>query len=437
MVGLFSVWIFGDLVLWATPSPEQTLFFWSVVNIIEPLVYVAAVYFMYAFTLERLPPRWVQVILLVLTIPVFVLTPTHYGILGFNLTNCDREAVEGIMVYYGYVVEVIMTLWVLGYGFWSRYRAKEAVEKRKIVLFTIGLVLFLFSFALGNVLGSLLSDWTIGQIGLFGLPVFALFLSVLLVRYQAFHTKSFSAQILVLMLWALIASILFVQNLDLIHSIVGITLVIMVIFGVLLVRSVQREIEQREALTTLKSNLENANARLQALDASKNEFLSFATHQLRSPLTSIKWGLGAVGEALVDKHADAETKTIVDHLAGTTEDLISTVNDLLDISKIEQGGLVIKKEEFDLYDATARIVEEFKITAQKKGLKLTMTGDTASQVFMGDATKLRQVIVNLVDNALKYTKEGSITVSFVREGHQIRISVSDTDRKSTRLNSSH
>ncbi len=426
MVALFSVWIFGDLVLWATPSPEQTTFFWSVVNIIEPLVYVAAIYFIYAFTRERLPSQWAQGLLFVLMLPIFILTPTHYGILGFNLTNCDREAVEGIMVYYGYAIEVLMALWILGYGFWERHRAKDIIEKRKILLFTVGLALFLLSFALGNVLGSLLSDWTIGQIGLFGLPVFALFLSVLLVRYQAFHTKSFSAQILVLMLWALIGSIFFVQNLGLIHSITGITLGVMIIFGVLLIRSVQHEIEQRETLTVLKDKLEAANVQLKVLDASKNEFLSFATHQLRSPLTSIKWGLGAVGDTLIDRHADAETRTMVDHLAVTTDDLISTVNDLLDISKIEQGGLVLKNEEFDLYDMTARIVEEFKITAQKKGLKLVMTGDVVPQIMVGDATKLRQVFVNLIDNAIKYTKEGTVTVSFTQEAHRARMAVADT-----------
>jgi signal transduction histidine kinase len=106
--------------------------------------------------------------------------------------------------------------------------------------------------------------------------------------------------------------------------------------------------------------------------------------------------------------------------------LISTVNDLLDISKIEQGGLVMKSEDFDIYDMTARITEEFKMTAQKKNLTLKLVGDVIPCMMHGDQTKLRQVIVNMIDNAIKYTAAGNVTVSFIKKNNQARIEITDT-----------
>jgi signal transduction histidine kinase len=196
-----------------------------------------------------------------------------------------------------------------------------------------------------------------------------------------------------------------------INIVLLITLLVMVAIGALLVKNSRNQGLQKDKLQKL-------NADLTDLDAKKNEFLSFATHQLRSPLTSIKWGLDALKENF--------SPEVVDHLLTTTNDLIGTVNDLLDISKIEQGGMVMKKEEFDLHDFVGRIVEEFRMTAEAKHLKLVFQGTNAPCFIDADQNKLRQVFVNLIDNAIKYTKDGSITVSFRTGAHDAVVEISDT-----------
>lgn len=189
------------------------------------------------------------------------------------------------------------------------------------------------------------------------------------------------------------------------------TLFVMIAIGLLLMKKARAEHRQKNRLEKLNTNLTN-------LDAKKNEFLSLATHQLRSPLTSIKWGLSSLKENF--------SQETVDHLLETTDDLISTVNDLLDISKIEQGGMVMKFEEFDVHDFVGRLVEEFRMSAEAKDLKLSFHGDNIPCFIEADQNKLRQVFVNLIDNAIKYTKEGSIDVTFRKSAKEAIIEVRDT-----------
>jgi two-component system sensor histidine kinase ResE len=196
------------------------------------------------------------------------------------------------------------------------------------------------------------------------------------------------------------------------------TLFIMTVVGFLVIKNSRDQRNQNHKLEKLKDVLQKANERLIFLDSKKNEFLSFASHQLRTPLTSIKWGLDSLKETY-----SIET---VNHLFATTNDLISTVNDLLDISKIEQGGMVMKKEEFDIYDFIGRIVEEFQMTAKNKGLKMTFHGKNEPCLIVADENKLRQVFVNLIDNAIKYTKAGVIDVKFEKNNKEVFIEIKDT-----------
>jgi signal transduction histidine kinase len=160
-----------------------------------------------------------------------------------------------------------------------------------------------------------------------------------------------------------------------------------------------------------------------SIDGTKDEFLSFATHQLRSPLTSLKWGL----ETLLDQK-EVNQNDVIKKLQITTDDMISTVNDLLDISKIDQGHIEVNKEPIDLVCFLQEETAEF--TAQAKQKKLTLYFDTqiTTALFLGDRTKLRQVINNIIDNAIKYTEHGGIIINLTKntENNNYIITISDT-----------
>jgi signal transduction histidine kinase len=174
--------------------------------------------------------------------------------------------------------------------------------------------------------------------------------------------------------------------------------------------------------------LKAANLKLQELDKLKTEFLSLASHQLRSPLTAIKGYTSMLLEGSFGQITDSQ-KEAIDRVYQSSSHLAKVVEDLLNVSKIEQGGMKYQMAAFDLEKAAKDLATDLSITAEKKGLKLEfVTDNKAPYTIYGDMEKLRQVLLNIIDNAIKYTQTGSITVS-LKEAAQagyIVLGVTDT-----------
>jgi signal transduction histidine kinase len=421
----FILWIINVLVQWTAVSHMLIYRSWQATAFFEMGIIIFAVLLMYAYVRKTgALPKTPQIIVGTLGLATLISLPFSINISTYDFVNC--EGVIGQLWYGIYGFEIIAFIWVGIIGMISFKKTTDIQNRFQIAWFTLGLMTFIGFFSGANIYGEITQQYSVNLVGPIGMILFVGVMLYLTVKYKILHLRLLGVQALVYTLLAFILALLFVNNLSVIHWVVAITGILMIILGSLLIKSVRRETDERNRLEQVKAELEQVNTKLKDLDATKNEFLSFATHQLRSPLTSIKWGLNAVTETLIDKHADADSVKIVSHLATTTDDLISTVNDLLDISKIEQGGLVMKSEDFDIYDMTARITEEFKMTAQKKNLTLKLVGDVIPCMMHGDQTKLRQVIVNMIDNAIKYTAAGNVTVSFIKKNNQARIEITDT-----------
>src|SRR3989344_6013748 len=107
---LLSFWLFFDLILWATEKPPFTMFFWSIINLIEPLIYVGMLFFAYALIDKKDISFKGKLVIFILLLPIVVLTPTHFALTEYDLSNCNREAIEGPLAFYGYAIEIIMSL---------------------------------------------------------------------------------------------------------------------------------------------------------------------------------------------------------------------------------------------------------------------------------------------------------------------------------------
>jgi signal transduction histidine kinase len=171
-----------------------------------------------------------------------------------------------------------------------------------------------------------------------------------------------------------------------------------------------------------------ANEKLKSLDKLKTEFLSLAAHQLRSPLTAIRGYTSMLLEGSFGT-VDEKQKEAIKRVFESSTHLSKVVEDLLNVSKIEAGGMKYEMTPFDMEKASNDLTRDLGITAEKKGLSLVFSTDKkAPYTVNGDMEKIRQVILNLIDNSIKYTEKGTISVLLSKDSasHMIRLAITDT-----------
>ncbi|PLX27487.1 hypothetical protein C0583_02955 [Candidatus Parcubacteria bacterium] len=172
-------------------------------------------------------------------------------------------------------------------------------------------------------------------------------------------------------------------------------------------------------------DLRLANERLKKLDAAKSEFISIASHQLRTPLTVIKGYISMMLEGSFGEFPDISRDSL-EKVFESNERLISLVENLLNISRIESGRLKFTYTEIQLEKMIESVIWEIKRNAEDKGIKLEFKKPNIplSKVMI-DEEKIRQVVMNLIDNAVKYTNKGRVVVTLKEKDNALVFSVKD------------
>jgi signal transduction histidine kinase len=244
-------------------------------------------------------------------------------------------------------------------------------------------------------------------------------LSYILMKYRFMGVRVILTEILVfatgltLLIWAVMAEPFVLKILG------GALFVFFVIFGYQLVRSVIKEIE-------LRAELEKAYKELERIDRAKTEFLSMASHQLRTPLGIIKGYLSMMLEGDYGE-IPKEAKEKLKNAYVSNDRLVKLVNDLLDITRLEMGKIELKLERASIEEIISGVIEEMKPAAEKKGLYLKYEGPKVPlPEMMLDKEKIRQVILNLVDNGIKYTQKGGVEIKLKIENLKLKIEITDT-----------
>ncbi|HWA51905.1 MAG TPA: GAF domain-containing sensor histidine kinase [Patescibacteria group bacterium] len=179
------------------------------------------------------------------------------------------------------------------------------------------------------------------------------------------------------------------------------------------------------SLETTTNDLKIANERLQKVDEMKDEFISIASHDLRTPLTVVKDYLYLVAKELNNHDTVDVVVQNINTAQKATEHAINLVNDMLDVSRIEAGRIMLNITSFNLFDLMAEIVNELKITGQPKKITLDFQADSVLAI-KADIDRTRQIIVNLISNSIKYTPTGGLVkVYATKVNNEIHVSVSD------------
>ncbi len=161
------------------------------------------------------------------------------------------------------------------------------------------------------------------------------------------------------------------------------------------------------------------------MQRSREEFFSIASHELRTPLTAIRGNTNLLLNTYKDRLPDPEMREMLEDINASSGRLITMVNDFLQVSRLEQGKLEIKRESFALAVTIAEVVRSLTELAKQKGLTLSYTPSELPPV-LADVDRTEQVLENLIGNAIKFTEKGGVTVSAEQVGATVIVRVTDT-----------
>jgi len=174
--------------------------------------------------------------------------------------------------------------------------------------------------------------------------------------------------------------------------------------------------------------VKDKNAALERVNHLKSQFLATVTHELRTPLHSIISYGSLILDGYVDGDLSTEQQEHIQFIVRRAEDLSRLVDDMLDLSKIEADRLEVKVEPLNLHESLQDVVNELKQIAGNKGLSLALEIDQELPMALADSHRIRQVLINMVSNAIKFTEKGGVTIrcALLERYDMLRISVSDS-----------
>jgi len=319
----------------------------------------------------------------------------------------------------------------------KRYVYTENFKKKKQILFlSLGTSFFLIPLFTLAIVTNFFDNYSIELYSLFSIIPFLGTLSYLVIKHQIFDIKVIAAQFLTVTVWLGVFSQFFIVQERSNQILTGVTLALVTVFGYMLFKAVKEEVKISEELSLASRKLAGLNAKLEELDRAKSEFISIASHQLRTPLTSVKGFTSLILDKTFGRIPVAQKKA-VEKVFVNNEKLCLLVEDMLNASRLEAGRLEYELEEADVVSIVKSTIEVIKLYAKSKGIKLVLkigvdprvppspsAADGQSKpeddnkrseddklIAIVDQRKLSEIVSNLIDNAIKYTPRGSITVS--------------------------
>jgi len=242
--------------------------------------------------------------------------------------------------------------------------------------------------------------------GNFLVAAFPFLLGYSVLKYKLFNMKTITAELIAFALWVFTLIITFLAESTMLKLVYGFFMVLMGIGGAILIKAVYKT---------------------EKLSEEKSEFMSFASHQVKGPLTNFKSATSMILQGDFGP-ISPEMRATIQGLYRSTSQAIPMVQAFLDSSKLEQeGGMKYQMERCDIKQLIEEVTREEKFSAEEKDIVLSFIAtDIGSFVIRGDIIKLKQVFFNLIDNAIKYTQAGGVSVILEKRNGNILFSVHDT-----------
>lgn len=337
-----------------------------------------------------------------------------------QVTNPERG--PGILLF------VLIVLFLVGGGIIlliKRMSRASGLEKNQFQFVLAGTIItFSFYITFNMILPIFFNQLGFIPFGsIFTLPLVVL-TGYAIMRYHLLNVKVIATEILTFLLVVITFSeVVISKNLtEIVFR--SMMFVLLLGFGILLIRSVRREVEQREQLQELTVKLQAANVKLEELSHFKTQLLSLASHQVKAPLAAIKGFTTILSQGLYGP-VNEKVKETLGKIQRSADALIQLVSELLDLRKVEEGKMDFQFKPTKAKELVAEVFETLQPLAAEKKLQFVLSS-TSEATLSADPQKLKQVFSNLAENAIKYTPAGVVKVELKDEGQSVLFSVADT-----------
>jgi signal transduction histidine kinase len=412
-----SVWSIVNYLSYQSGSPDIIIWLFRCILFFAVWYCFFLFQFFYVFPVESVIfPRWYRLLLIPAAVIVSLFTLSPFALERIDHANAAGQVSVaqpgfGIIIFGIFVIGLIIGSFII-----LSKKLAHAETKAPYGLILAGAILtFTLHIIFNFILPAFFNNPRFLPLGaVFIFPLIA-FTAYAIIKHHLLNIKVFAAQSLTFILAVItFAEIIFAEGIAQILFQAAVFMLVLC-FGILLIRSVLREVEQREELERLNKQIEAQNAQLQELSRFKSELLSLASHQIKSPLAAIKGFASLIGDGSYGE-VGAPVKETIGKIQHSANDLIGLINTLLDVRKVEEGKMEYKFERTDLNAMVASFMDLLKPLADQKKLEFTFDsprdadGKPKPVWINADPEKLKQVIQNLVDNSIKYTPSGFVKV---------------------------
>ncbi len=411
---LYRAHLFGEVVIWA-----------RLLYIMASLTSTTFLFFTFVFPDNKKPRWWVQLFLFAenIIIILIALHPT-WLIKGVESVAGREDKILWGPLYLVFA-DHISLLFLAGFIIlFLKWRKATGITRHQIFYILIGYFFGANLAMITNLVLPWFGYFELNWLGQFFSTLVAVFTTFAIFRHQLLNVRIIATEGLLLILNLFIIFQIFLApsaNQAILNTIVWIAVLVI---SFLLMHSVKKEIERREEVTTLAHSLEQANLQLRELDRQKTEFLSIATHQLRTPLSILKSYISLIEEGAYGKPTKKMLE-ILGNMDKSNEHLVKLIDEFLNITRIEQGRTKYNFAEHDINNIVNDAATELQEKARENGLVVIWKNNPQLGKTIMDSEKIRHVIYNFIDNAIKYTPKGEVAAGVNKEDDGVVFRVVD------------
>jgi len=397
------------------PSQVHNALFWNKATIAAGFIQcIAALYFVLVFPEEtriKISLPWKFSFSVYGSVALISLI-TNLIVRDVEYLNWGTNIVGG-KLYFLYFPLTLFAIGAIIFLLIKKYKESEGEKKKQVSYILIGTIMYLLIVTpLSVILPGITGSNEFAKFSPYSWVFFIFFTTLAITRYHLFGIVVILTELLVGVIGLVLLIQIFMAPNLLWQIINGIVFVLFIIFGYYLIRATIREIKRREEV--------------EKISKAKSEFLSIASHQLRTPLTAIKGYISMMREKIYGKPPEKMERPL-ENIYTSNERLIKLVNDLLNVSRIEAGRMEMKLEKSSLEEIITSVVEELKNVAKEKNIYLKWEKPKKPLPKISvDKDKIRQVIMNVADNAIRYTEHGGVIIKCKMKNEKCEIEVSDT-----------